>query len=205
MEGIRKSFNPVGEIEIWKQYADGEMELHYEDHNVITSGLGLGFAYLYAGSGAVTTIENFQITNFQVGAKGSFDDYGSSTNGLAGPLSGNSYAGGELVLEEGNILKSTAVTTDDAGDLFKFVRIPYSNIHKITPTSVRYTLVVDQNSCNNLQHSNSTNMLLNEVGLFMRNPNGFEIPARLIAAYRPFSPIYKTNNFALIFKWTLRF
>ena len=97
------------------------------------------------------------------------------------------------------------VTSDDAGDLFKFVRIPYSNIHKVTPTSVRYTLVLDQNSCNNLQYTNGTTAFLDEIGLFMRNPNGFDIPARLIGAYRPFTPIYKTNSFALIFKWTLRF
>ena len=205
MEAIRKSFNPVGEIEIWKQYSNGESELYFSDHNVITSGLGLGFAYLYAGSGAVATIADFQITNFQVGAKGSFDDYGSSTTALTEPLRGAQYAGGELVIEDGNILQEASVTTDGAGDLFKFVRIPYSNIHKITPTSVRYTLVIDQNSCNNLAYPNGSQIKLSEVGLYMRNPNGFEIPARLISAYRPFTPIYKTNNFALIFKWTLKF
>ena len=161
MEAIRKSFNPVGEIEIWKQYSNGESELYFSDHNVITSGLGLGFAYLYAGSGAVATIADFQITNFQVGAKGSFDDYGSSTTALTEPLSGAQYAGGELV--------------------------------------------IDQNSCNNLAYPNGSQIKLSEVGLYMRNPNGFEIPARLISAYRPFTPIYKTNNFALIFKWTLKF
>ena len=88
----------------------------------------------------------------------------------------------------------------------KLARIPYSNIQKVTPTSVRYTLVVDVNSCNGLVNNPGGGKLyLSEVGLFMMNPLNNSPPTSILVAYRPFTGIYKTSAFALVFKWTIKF
>jgi hypothetical protein len=70
---------------------------------------------------------------------------------------------------------------------------------------VRYTLVVDEESCNGLAGQVGEDEYLNEVGLFMKNPRGAAVNASLLVAYRAFSIIRKTNDFSLIFRWTLNF
>ena len=49
MNNIRERFDASGYLEVWKVYDDGTKELHFSDHNVITSGMGVGLAYLFAG------------------------------------------------------------------------------------------------------------------------------------------------------------
>ena len=47
---------------------------------------------------------------------------------------------------------------------------------------------------------------INEIGLLMKNPTGNAGTNRsLLTAYRTFSNIRKTNDFSLIFRWTLNF
>jgi|6_EtaG_2_1085325.scaffolds.fasta_scaffold05282_3 hypothetical protein len=201
----KENFNPVGELEVWKLYKDGrEPELHFSEQNVITSGLGVGFASLYAGSGS-DNIVDYQILNFQVGVGGDSDNYGVSTSHLAQPLSATQYTsdGSRLHIEDTHklLVSSNVVTTDTV----KLVRIPYSNIQKVTPTSIRYTLVIDVNSCNLITNSSGDKLYLNEVGLFMRNPLNLNPPTSILVAYRPFTGIFKTSAFALVFKWTLKF
>ena len=43
-----------GYLEIWKEYADGELELVHSDHNTIVSGMGVGLALLFGGTGSDT-------------------------------------------------------------------------------------------------------------------------------------------------------
>jgi hypothetical protein len=166
--------------------------------------LGAGFASLYAGSGS-DSIVDYQILNFQLGVGGDVDNYGTSTSKLIEPLSSTQYTsdGSQLHIDDTHkLLVSSNVLTDTV----KLVRIPYSNIHKITPTSIRYTLVVDSNSCNNLTNiTGGGKLYLSEIGLFMRNPLNLSPPASILVAYRPFTGIYKTSAFALVFKWTLKF
>ena len=45
------TLKPTGHLEVWKIFEDGEEELHFEEKNVITSGMGVGLSYLFAGSG----------------------------------------------------------------------------------------------------------------------------------------------------------
>ncbi len=80
-----------------------------------------------------------------------------------------------------------------------FVRVPFSNIQKVTPHSVRFTLLLDKNTANGLANN------LDEVGLFMRNPRGLNTPSPILVAYRPFTSLKKTSTFSLLFKWTLTF
>tara|TARA_R100000008_G_C3542791_1_gene145762 strand:- start:190 stop:759 length:570 start_codon:yes stop_codon:yes gene_type:complete len=187
------TLQPVGNLEIWKIYEDGTEELHFEEHNVITSGMGVGLAHLFSGSGA-GSINDFQVLNFQVGSGGTTTDYGVSTFQLKTPVSRSDYltTGSTLLTENLYTIKNGSVATSST-----LVRIPYSNIQKVTNTAVRFNLVVDQNSL--------VNKSINEVGLFMRNPRGNNPPNPILVAYRPFTSLTKTSTFALILKWTISF
>ena len=190
----KSKFNPVGSIEVWKLYKDGSKELHWSDHNIITSGMGVGLSYLFSLSGS-TKVTDFQISHFQVGTSGDINNYGVSTYELSGPLGGLSGYGlySNLVLDELSPIENGVVGTAKT-----FPQIKFSNIHKITNSSVRYTLVLDTDTANNTEE-------LNEVGLFMRNPLGGSPENPILVAYRPFVGIKKTDAFTLVFLWTLQF
>jgi len=187
-------FTPKGNLEIWKVYPDGTKDLHWADHNVITSGMGVGLAYLYSASGS-NSIVDYQILNFQVGVSGDINDYGVSTYKLESPLGGTAAYGVKSFVTEEELqpIQNGSLASSET-----FVRIPYSNIHKVSKTAVRYTLVLDERTANSDEE-------LNEIGLFMRNPTGGASPNPILVAYRPFLPIKKTSFFTLIFLWTLQF
>ena len=189
-------FTPTGHLEVWKIYDDETEELHFEEQNVITSGMGVGLAKMFAGSGAAT-IENYQILNFQAGVSGDLADYGVSTYKLKAPLTAAQYGslGSELLVEGLRPVQSSIRTAAN----LDFARIPFTNIQKVSPTSVRFVLYLDKNTANGISHK------LNEVGLFMRNPTGITPASPILVAYRPFTSLRKTSTFALLFKWTLQF
>ena len=190
----KDKFTPTGHIEIWKVFPDGSKEMHWTDHNIITSGMGVGLAHLYAASGS-TSIVDYQILNYQVGTSGSLTDYGVSSYKLTGPLGGVKPYGLKsfLFVEDLQPIQNGSVVAPQA-----FAGIPYSNIHKVSKTAVRFTLVLDESTAN-------TSDEINEVGLFMRNPLGASPENPILVAYRPFIPIKKTKFFNLVFLWTLQF
>jgi len=182
-----------GDLEIWKIHEDGTEELHFSEHNVITSGMGVGMAHLFTGSGA-GKISDYQVLNFQVGTGGDVTDYGVSTYSLKTPAGTAAYltAGSDLLIESLPPLKDGTVATSEY-----FVRIPFSNIQKVSSNAVRFNLVVDAYSL--------VGTTLNEVGLFMRNPRGLASPSPILVAYRPFTSLKKTSTFTLVLKWTISF
>lgn len=195
-------FNPTGSLEIWKVYENEGRELHWADHNIIVSGMGVGLSHLFSASGG-TSIVDYQILNFQVGVSGDMNNYGVQTYQLSGPLaSGTDY--GSVLGDEPPTIGFTEVETLSPiengvyGPERTFARIKYSNIHKVNKSAVRYTLVLNEKNANVSEE-------LSEVGLFMRNPRGVIPPAPILVAYRPFTPIKKTDAFTLVFLWTLQF
>jgi len=190
----KDKFTPTGHIEIWKVFPDGSKEIHWTDHNIITSGMGVGLAHLYSASGS-TSIVDYQILNYQVGTSGSLTDYGVSSYKLTGPLAGVKPYGLKsfLYVEDLQPIQDGSVVAPQT-----FAGIPYSNIHRVSKTAVRYTLVLDESTANSDDE-------LNEVGLFMRNPTGASPENPILVAYRPFIPIKKTKFFTLVFLWTLQF
>ena len=58
-----------GHMEVWKYFHDGAAELHYEEDNVICSGMGATLAEMMDAP-LDTPVENFQIAYFQVGVSG---------------------------------------------------------------------------------------------------------------------------------------
>ena len=78
-----------------------------------------------------------------------------------------------------------------------YVLISDNSIKRVDLNSVTYILYVGRKSCND--------KTINEVGLFMQNPLGLDTKRSQLVAYRPFMNIAKTDEFALVFKWTLNF
>ena len=48
------TYNPVGRLQIWKVFndRDKDKELVWDEHNVITSGMGVGLSHLFSASAA---------------------------------------------------------------------------------------------------------------------------------------------------------
>jgi len=193
-----------GHLQIAKVYKDKPEEIVFDDPNVIVSGMSVGFSHLFSGSGS-TSIIDYQLDRFQVGVSGN-DSAGSAIYQLSGPLSS--------VLEYGNAanfaivsafqIKNGSVSTnrDNA-----FGYLPFKNVTRINDTSVRYTIVLDEDTANygNYAYRQATDMPLTEIGLFMKNPRGLADEAPILVAYRKFTQILKSSEFSLVFRWTINF
>ena len=200
--------DPSGHLEIYKVYEDGREDKVFSDPNTITSGMGVGLGLLYAGSGA-SHITNFQIRYFQLGVSGDtlLSTYGVSETMLAsalgqetnGILNYKSNAESSLPIVQHQLMDWDGNFKGNSlgGTLWYFGLISDNSIKRVDLNSVTYILYVDRNSCIDMQ--------INEIGLFMANPLGVTPQRSQLVAYRPFTNIQKTNDFALVFKWTLNF
>lgn len=180
---------------------DGQEQLVYDEDNVIVSGFGWALSHLYGKVGS-NTITDYQIDRFKLGVSGGSELQVSSTTDLSGPLpSLSSYVGtntdSNLEVVSGFKWADNVATT--TGEFF--AKIPFSKVTRIDDRTVRYTIFVDEDSCNNLP--NEAN--LNEIGLFIKNPKANATETSILAAYRYFSNIRKTSDFALVFRWTISF
>lgn len=194
-----------GHLTISKIYGDGNEELVFDDKNVIVSGFGWSLAYMFSRLGS-DVITDFQIDRFQLGLSGNSANQVSSTYQLSGPLSSvTEYTGDSL---DSNLYSFSAyqwkngVATNSPTPIY--AKIPYYNITKLDSRSVRYTLFVDSDSCNNITRG-GVSKALNEVGLFIKNPRKDTPESSVLVAYRYFSDILKTSDFGLIFRWTITF
>jgi len=189
-----KELKPKGHVEIWKVYEDThEKELVWDEHNVITSGMGVALSHLFSASGS-DSILGYQILNFACGSGGDITNYGASSFSLTGAFHQRDYG-----TNAGLVIETMApIENGSIGPPTDFPRIKFSNIHKVTPTSVRFTLVLDPNTLN-------VDEDIDEIGLYMRNPRGLNPSSPILVAYRPFPGIRKTSAFSLIFVWTIQF
>lgn len=182
---------------------NGREELVYDQDNVIVSGFGWSLSQLYGRTGS-ESITDYQIDRFKLGVSGGSELQVSSTSDLSGSLSSNvEYVGtadSNLQVVSGYRWVDNTATTD----LEAFAKIPFSKVTKVDDRTVRYTIFVDEDSCNNLERD-GTNVDLNEIGLFIRNPKASATETSVLAAYRYFSNIRKTSDFALVFRWTISF
>jgi len=179
---------------------DGQEELIYDEDNVIVSGFGWALAHLYGKVGS-DVITDYQIDRFKLGVSGGSELQVSNTTDLSGALSSlASYVGtgdSNLDVVSGYRWANDVATT--TGEWF--AKIPFSKVTKVDDRTVRYTIFVDEDSCNNLPNDAS----LNEIGLFIKNPKANATETSVLAAYRYFSNIRKTSDFALVFRWTISF
>ena len=189
-----------GHLQIAKLYKSGEEEIVFDDHNIIISGMSVGLTYLFAGLGS-TKVTDFQIDRVQLGVSGYAALETSTTYQLSGPLSSTLEYGTDtdIYAIQASQLVNGATQTSKT-----FLKIPHSKITRINDNSLRYTIVLDEEACNNLSR-NSVELSLNEIGLFMKNPTGQVTDTSILVAYRVFSSIRKTDDFSLIFRWTINF
>tara|TARA_Y100001951_G_scaffold104041_1_gene114466 strand:- start:3724 stop:4332 length:609 start_codon:yes stop_codon:yes gene_type:complete len=195
--------NASGHLEIIKIYPDGKQEKVFDDQNVITSGMGVGLAMLFAGQGS-STVEDFQIRFFQVGS-GAPTTYDYKQAALGGPVGATtagvaetaSYGGDVYISRHKRMLSNGGASTDSES----FALIPDYVIKKSSPTSVTFNLYLPVTS--------SWPQDLDEIGLFMSNPLAALIATKarrsVLVAYRTFTAIRKTDEFSLLFKWKLSF
>jgi hypothetical protein len=197
-----EELNIRGHLTVSKLYPDNREEVVFDDHNIIVSGMGVALAHMFALSGS-TSILDYQVDRFQIGVSGTTGLEVSTTNQLAGPLSTTyEYAGvaGEVLTASANQIRNNTVI----GQIYVYGLIPQQNITRVDENTVRYTIFLDQESCNNLTR-NAQNANLNEIGLFVKNIKGSAPDAPILVAYRYFSNVRKTSDFALVFRWSLSF
>tara|TARA_R100001509_G_scaffold43822_2_gene23745 strand:- start:10270 stop:10887 length:618 start_codon:yes stop_codon:yes gene_type:complete len=183
---------------------DGQEELVYDEDNVIVSGFGWALSHLYGKVGS-DNIADYQIDRFKLGVSGGSELQVSSTTDLSGPLSSQAeYVGtadSNLAVASGFRWENNVAGT--TGEFF--AKIPFSKVTRVDDTTVRYTIFVDEDSCNNLSRPGSSESPLNEIGLFIKNPKASATETSVLAAYRYFSNITKTSDFGLVFRWTISF
>jgi hypothetical protein len=202
IKSLSNSLNTKGHLTIHK-VVDGDEELLFDDKNVIVSGFGWALAYLFSNEGS-SDVTDFQIDRFKLGVSGDASLQVSSTNDLSGALSSVaeyvSTGDSNLVVEQADQWINGSVTNDVI-----YARIPYTKVTKVDDRTVRYTIFVDEDSCNDLSRPGIPEANLNEIGLFIKNPRDNSPVTSVLAAYRSFSDIRKTSDFGLVFRWTITF
>tara|TARA_R110002110_G_scaffold14485_6_gene67245 strand:- start:347 stop:967 length:621 start_codon:yes stop_codon:yes gene_type:complete len=184
---------------------DGREELVYDDDNVIVSGFGWALSHLYGRLGS-TNITDYQIDRFKLGVSGGVELQIAATNDLSGPLSSaleyNSTGDSNLATVSGYRWQNDSSISEENW----YSKIPFSKVTKIDNRTVRYTIFVDEDSCNNISRDAIGNAAsLSEIGLFIKNPKASGTETSVLAAYRYFSSIRKTSDFGLVFRWTISF
>lgn len=197
-----EELNIKGHLTISKIYSDESEEVIFDDHNIIVSGMGVALAHMFAVSGS-TSILDYQIDRFQIGVSGSQAYEVTGTNKLTSPLSSLAeYVGtaGEVLVTSGYQVRNNAVVSQSNF----YGMIPQQNITRVDDNTVRYTIFLDQESCNNITRDGA-DAFLNEIGLFVKNIKGGAPVAPILVAYRYFSNVRKTTDFGLVFRWSLSF
>jgi hypothetical protein len=202
IESLTSQLGIKGHLTIHK-VVEGQEELVYDEDNVIVSGFGWALAHLYGRVGS-NTITDYQVDRIKLGVSGSADLQISSTTDLSGALSSQTeYLGtGDSNLEVVSGYRWANDIATTTGEWY--AKIPFSKVTKVDDRTVRYTIFVDEDSCNNLTRDGA-DANLNEIGLFIKNPKANATETSVLAAYRYFSNIRKTDNFALVFRWTITF
>jgi len=196
-----------------------EETIVFDDHNVITSGMGATISnvmtmspcdfskgcesqYSPEGESSVSMgcrAEPYHITIMQLGTSGSLDREVASTALLGLPLTKKQYGGDEATLLEYRQLSPGI--NGSALDGQTFVNIMEQLA--IGDFNLLSYLVLDETACNGVT--------LNEVGLFSQDPylaskgaiDDNNVPHMI--AYRKFSPILKDSSFELIIRWNIFF
>ena len=206
----------TGHLTIHKREKNGEEELLFDDHNVIVSGMSVGLSMFFTGSGS-SKITDYHIDRFQVGVSGPPGDWGGRGEGdvstiseLSGVITDESAYrgfGGSIYTAKNYRITGTGAYQDHN----IFGMIPFSKVTRVDDTSVRYTVVLDEGALNGLTSDHtalgeSDLVNISEIGLFMGNPTGnTSKDASILVAYKSFTGIRKTDDFALVYRWTINF
>lgn len=205
MKNFIEDLEVDGHLQIVKLYDGGKEEIVFDDHNIIVSGMGVGLAYLFSLEGPSNILE-YQIDRFQIGVGGTTSLEETSTNSLGAQLSSLAEYGENAMLYvvSGYHAYSPSVQRTNIPEWFGY--IPQHKVSRVGDSSVRYTITIDKDAANDLAATRTGEPGINEIGLFMKSPmgktgNGTDVS--MLVAYRQFNKIIKTEDFALVFKWTI--
>lgn len=187
-----------GFLTIVKKYNDGSEEIVLKDHNMIVSGMGVSLSEMFSAPDD-SLVNNFQIDRFQVGVSGNTSEVlTSSINQLRSPLENLSdYGLGtnlDIELNEQIVNNSIKITP--------VAKIPKGKVNKVGNNKVRYTLILDEEACNDLV-VNGNEASINEIGMLVKNPTLNDDDRPVLVCYKNFSPVKKTRDFSLVFRWTI--
>jgi len=196
MKTIKDKVSTVcGHLKVETQFKNGKKECVFDEDNIIVSGTGLALANLFS-SKENGIIDNFKIDRFQVGVGYDSDKVvDTSTTSLFDPLLD------EYGITENKIVSDQLVEEKKLLNQY-FLKIKKSQIKRTSPTSVTFKLILGDNLCNKITRDEKP-AFINEIGLFIKDPNNEN--SSVLAAYRSFTGVRKTNDFSLIFTWTINF
>ena len=204
---ILSELNARGHLTIHK-IQGGQEELIHDDANIIVSGMGWSLSHFFARLGS-QSIPDYQIDRFQIGVSGTLANQVSGTYELSGHLSSVAeYTGNgdsNILSFSGHQWKNSVINTVDinSNEIF-YGSIPFGKVTRIDDTSVRYSIFIDEDSCNSISRE-GVDANLNEIGLFIKNPWASIPESSILVAYKYFSNIRKTSDFGLLFRWTISF
>jgi hypothetical protein len=186
-----KYYGAKGHVQIYKIYKTGDVELFYEDKNIVCSGMGATLAAAF-GASASSDLSAFQITLFQIGTGGSTGLQVSSTGQLGTALTLSEYGAGALEKVVQSLSTSGSTVTNQA-----FGIIPAGFIDKVSERKCRWIILMDEDAGNS--------KTVNEIGIFSKNPNQTNPAVAFLCAYKYFGDLAKTDTFSIQVVWTIEF
>jgi len=187
MTTFREKLEPTGHLEIIKVFPDNTREVLLDDHNIITKGMGITLAAMFAHDDSSDSFENFAIPYFQIGSTSAL--MASSVVKLSDPLTAAEYGTADLTIS--SIQIQGATSPQDVIALNPAYMLKSAN-NKIT-----YSVTLDESTANSVD--------IAEVGLLSKNPYIQDPPVAFLCAYRSFAVIPKRESYTLIFNWTIEF
>jgi len=211
-----------GHITVCKVYSDGTKETVLDRANLITAGLGSSFLDIQQNGGS-PHIEDYTPRYFQVGTSTvdydsglTFETASSTFYQLSSPFSWEDY-GEDTTLDLVERYRGFNASTEDAGVTYEemyltsallsavtfsgedqyFGEVTAGKVTKYFTDSFESQIVLDENSGNGKS--------ITELGLFAKNPKGFNQDSPLLMAYRSFAAVDKTAEFSLVVNWTIGF
>lgn len=176
-----------GHLKIERIYPD-KTEVVLDDPNTIVSGMGVILSYLFAGEGS-DNILDYQIKYAQLGWGSQTLD--PSVYSLDDPVDDAEEYGENAIQTYLDPIENGSITIENA-----FYKIPYHAIAKVSDTSVRYSILIEEDAL-----LGSTDV--SEIGLFVKNYQGNAEDNPILVAYKTFTALTKSTDFALLFTWTI--
>ena len=212
-----------GHITICKVYSDGTKEVVLDKSNLVTAGLGSSFLDIQRGAGSRHssdyTPHYFQVgtdeiiwsgvvrpassTFYQLSSPLEWSDYGDDTDLIIVQRYRGFNASVSPQVDSGNTYHELLNTTASLSSIIfsgadqYFSQIKEGRTTKYFMDSFESEIVLDENTAN----GNS----ISEVGLFAKNPKGFQEDSPLLMAYKSFTAIPKTKDFSIVMHWSIGF
>ena len=211
-----------GHITICKVYNDGTKEVVLDKSNLVTAGLGSSFIDIQKGGGSRHSSDYapyyFQVGTSDIAWSGVVREASSTFYQLSSPLEWSGY-GDDTDLIIVQRYRGFNASTEDTVAPYSYTELLNTNASlssiifsgadqyfgqikegrttKYFMDSFESEIVLDENTAN----GNS----ISEVGLFARNPKGFQEDSPLLMAYKSFTAIPKTKDFSIVMHWSIGF